>query len=259
MGNLQGAQGPSKRSSLDAGAKTGRLVMEKMELEAIPAEVWLMSGKLRSLDVSFNKISQLTSQVGSLSKLQSLKLSHNLLRELPAELSFLLELKSLAVDVNLLEVVPALPKGLKMLDLSSNRFEGHVGRPNLAIPISVIFCSLAKNRISGFNVAFGFEMLQQLEELDLDDNYISQLPEAIGELKKLLCLKLRNNQIAYVPSELFVKTNLNRLHLEGNPLTIEILRGTPGFELFMERRKERISKAISQGLHPDTSICGLVG
>ncbi|GBG26139.1 Leucine-rich repeat-containing protein 57 [Hondaea fermentalgiana] len=245
--------------AVETGGKTGRLVLAKCKLTRVPAEVWLLGDRLRSLDLSGNALENLTSQIGVLTKLQSLRLSCNALQELPMELIHLSELHTLLADHNKLHTVAAvLPRQkLKKLDLSYNAFEGEVGHPRLALPPCTALANLSHNRITGFAPSFGFEALQALEELDIDDNAVQTLPPAVGEMTKLKCLKARNNQLASVPSEIFAKTEIHLLQLDGNPITVGILRETPGFDLFMARRAERINKGISQGLHPDRSICGL--
>jgi len=234
-------------------------VLAKKKLKSIPAQVWLIGPKLKSLDVSNNQIKELTSQIGALPKLQNLVLSHNQLEELPEELYHLNELKVLLADHNKLKIVAAfLPRTkLRTLDLSYNEFSGIVGHPYLALPPCCTVANLSYNKIQGFADSFGWELLTALEELDLDNNQILALPPQIGCLTKLSCLKLRNNNLTTLPPTLFTDTSVNRIHLEGNPVKLSLLRTLPGFDKFLDRRKERISKGISQGLHTDHSVCGL--
>jgi len=60
--------------------------------------------------------------------------------------------------------------------------------------------------------------LTELTELWLDNNAISELPAAIGELKTLLVLSLNNNRLATLHPELCSLVNLKRLYLRGNKL-----------------------------------------
>jgi len=245
---------------LEQAGKTGRLVLSARKLSGFPAEVWSIGLRLRSLDVSHNNLRVLPSQIGTLSKLQTLKLSHNLLVGLPDEFHHLENLKVLEADHNLIQSVRGtLPrKNLRTLDLSYNALEGVVGHPGLALPPSVVSCNLGHNKISALDpVAFGFQTLPKLEELDLDNNMIELLPPDIGQLEKLTTLKARNNKLSTLPSELLRDTPVNRMHLEGNPVTLSHLKTVEGFADFLERRKLRISKGWNQGLHPELDICGL--
>lgn len=218
-GSRPGGVAARRRDSLDQGAKSGRLVLASCDLVAVPPEVWLLATKLRSLDLSSNKLAELPSQIGTLASLQALKVSFNALEQLPAELVHLDNLKTLEADHNALHTVAAvLPrKNLRMLDLSFNRLQGNVGHPSLAIPPSVTMCNLSNNGITGFSPSFGFEMLVQLVELDVDNNRVEAVPVAVQNCVRLTTLKARNNCIATLPAELFAATSVNRIHLEGNP------------------------------------------
>jgi len=249
----------TKPSPLENASKTGRLVLADNKLESLPPGLWLLGHTLRLLDLSGNRLTELPSQIGSLIQLQSLKLSNNRLVRLPEEIYYLTNLKTLVADHNLLEYSSALPRGcLRNVDLSFNCFAGEVGHPSLAMPPCVYVCKLSDNRITSIAPSFGFETLRDLQELDLDNNSLKTIPSEIGALSKLSCLKLRNNMIETLPAELFHNTLLSRLHLEGNVLTLSTLREIDGFEKYLERRKDRISKGMDHGLKQDQRICGLL-
>ena len=44
--------------------------------------------------------------------------------------------------------------------------------------------------------------LQNLQELNLDDNQISEIPKEMGQLQNLQSLHLYNNQIKEIPKEI---------------------------------------------------------
>lgn len=54
--------------------------------------------------------------------------------------------------------------------------------------------------------------MKQLESLDLSDNFISEIPEKIGQFKKLKTLYLDGNKIKTLPKEIMY-LNLNRLSI----------------------------------------------
>lgn len=60
--------------------------------------------------------------------------------------------------------------------------------------------------------------LTELTELWFDNNAISELPTAIGDLKTLVVLSLNNNRLATLHPELCSLVNLKRLYLRGNKL-----------------------------------------
>lgn len=60
--------------------------------------------------------------------------------------------------------------------------------------------------------------LTELTELWFDNNAISELPAAIGDLKTLVVLSLNNNRLPTLHPELCSLVNLKRLYLRGNKL-----------------------------------------
>lgn len=256
MGNQHSSE--KDRDPYDHAGKTGRLLLAGAKLGAVPAQVWLLQD-LRMLDLSHNHLPMLTSQIGTLQKLKTLKLSYNSLTSLPVEIYHLKELRTLVVDHNKLSDLSAvLPtENLKDIDLSFNEFTGEVGHPTLAIPKSAVTVNLSNNKITKLGEAFGFEILVHVEELNLDNNTIEVLPEEMRFMKRLTCLKIRNNKLASIPSAVLKETRLNRMHLEGNLITLERFQDTDGFEDFMERRRLRIEREIDGGLHTSRNVCGL--
>lgn len=62
-------------------------------------------------------------------------------------------------------------------------------------------------------------LLLELRELWLCNHLISEIPSAIGEMKLLQILSLRNNQIEYLPSQVCECINLKKLFLQGNKMS----------------------------------------
>lgn len=61
--------------------------------------------------------------------------------------------------------------------------------------------------------------LEQLEELDLRQNWLRRLPEEIGNLKSMRVLDLASNYLGQIPHWLFTLEKLERLNLGVNDLT----------------------------------------
>jgi Leucine-rich repeat (LRR) protein len=122
----------------------------------------------------------------------------------------------------------------------------------------VLMADLSFNQITALGPTFGYEGLPELEELNLDNNLLETLPPALALLPRLVCLKVRHNKLTNVPSELLAEgPMLARLQLDGNPMTKAQVMNTPGFAVFDKRRKQRVSKGISAGIHADLNLCGL--
>jgi Leucine-rich repeat (LRR) protein len=67
----------------------------------------------------------------------------------------------------------------------------------------------------------GFKLL---EDLDISEDNIDQIPASIGEMRALRKLDLYNNKITSLPEELFTLTGLSELILAGNPLNADCKR-----------------------------------
>ncbi len=61
-------------------------------------------------------------------------------------------------------------------------------------------------------------VLEQLNQLHINSNTISQVPPEIGNLKNLKLLSLKSNKIKQLPKEIGKLTNLKKLNLAGNQL-----------------------------------------
>jgi hypothetical protein len=64
----------------------------------------------------------------------------------------------------------------------------------------------------------GFTNLTQIKKLDLHNNFITAIPEAIANLESLEVLDLSGNKITELPNELLQLKNLKVLNLSNNPL-----------------------------------------
>jgi Leucine-rich repeat (LRR) protein len=107
--------------------------------------------------------------------------------------------------------------------------------------------------------------LVALEELNLDDNTIVALSDAIGDLTKLKILSLRRNRLTVtstlfnnatnpqpLPAVLFTDTALIDLNLHSNELTNTQLNQFDGYATFLDRRQKIKSKTMT-----NFDVCGL--
>ena len=77
------------------------------------------------------------------------------------------------------------------MDLSYNELKGVIGHPEVAFPQCVEILDLSHNKIEGLSEAFGFQILRELIEIDLDDNLVETLPDEMKYLPKISTLKVR--------------------------------------------------------------------
>ncbi|BAZ08233.1 Miro domain-containing protein [Calothrix sp. NIES-4071] len=150
---------------------------------------------LQSLDLSFNKLSNISAKIGHLVNLQSLRLSNNQLSNIPAEIGELVNLQSFDLGFNELSNIPAEI--------------GHL--------VNLQSLYLRVNQLSNIPAEIG--ELANLQSLDLRDNQLSNIPAEIGELANLQSLDLRDNQLSNIPAEIVQLVNLQSLELNGNKLS----------------------------------------
>lgn len=124
---------------------------------------------LSKLNLSYNKINEISDRIGNLKNLKSLNLSNNKIKQLPLTIGDLINLEYLYLSSNLIVLIPqeiGRLKNLKYLDLSYNQIE-----------------ILPKQLFD----------LHHLIYLDLNNNSITIIPIDIGKLNRLRELNLSFN------------------------------------------------------------------
>lgn len=206
-------------------------------LKALPESIGNWQG-LQNLLCADNALEKLPAAIGKLGNLQKMVLSQNQLCALPSELADLGKIKVLTLDSNKLGpqlsdvFAGAIAEALEELDLSNNALKD--------LPPS----------ISG---------LRALTRLIVSKNELRTLPDTFGTLTKLQHLDAADNVITSIPVSLFEAPSLSELWLKGNPLDRLKLQQTPGFDKFLERRKQRLDSKIDSNVVGaiDLSVCGL--
>lgn len=159
---------------------------------------------LESLDLSYNKLTNLPAGIINLKKLKELRIRHNNLSNLSREI------------VNL--------KSLTYLDLSENNL--------ISKDLDLIFNNLTtlkdlelrtqQNKHGEYTLTHipnSIDSLTHLIYLDLSHNKLNKLPNTIGNLINLKGLFLRDNNLKSVPIEIANLINLEILCLGDNKLT----------------------------------------
>ena len=260
---------------LENAKKLGILSLTEHGLDSIPKQVFEpeLAKKLRTLDLSGNKLAHIPAQLATLTELKTLNLDGNkLVAGTLSVVAKLSKLQKLSVSGNRLGQMPAdqhkknqvaspdvmlppLPSTLKEVAMAQNSLQ--------SIPQSLVSKSLQrleKVDLSGNQLASvdSLWVLSNLVEIQLDDNVIVSLPPEMGTLKKLKVLSLRNNAITAtsqpqpLPAALFTDTPLIDLNLHGNPMTNTELNRFEGFPDFLERRQKVKKKTLV-----NLSVCGL--
>jgi len=222
------------------GTETFRTVdLGSNALKELPGDISVWTG-CQKLLCSQNAIVSLPEAIGNLTALQRLELSGNRLRDIGSALTRLCNLQILLLDGNslgprLLEscLGGALATSLEELDLSSN------GLRELPAALATLLC---------------------LVRLVLARNELTQLPDSLKALTKLKRLDVSDNKLVSVPAALLTECALlDDVWLKGNPMDRLQLQQTPGFETFLERRRQRINAKIDSHVVGDVNlaVCGL--
>ncbi|KAE8988452.1 hypothetical protein PR003_g23192 [Phytophthora rubi] len=193
--------------TLRLARQSGSLNLSSRDLQSFPDEVFRLyelldedersweCAVLRKLDLSYNEISELPTQVETLKYLVSFKMRHNHLRQLPLTVWNLETLTS--------------------LDLSNNELEGclpeQLGKLNKLRELG-----LEGNKLTQLPGSIGG--LSHLEVLRVENNQLRTLPSTIGRLHNLKTLSAHSNLIVELPASFGSLTGLLTLDLKKNSL-----------------------------------------
>ena len=142
----------------------------EQKLDEFPDALQKVTGNLRNLDLSNNKITSIPRWIANFKALKTLNISGNQITSLPEEIGQLTKLENLIVSKNLLSSLPkSLGKlrNLKELDASGNHIKD--------FPVSLA-------------------QLNHLNLVDLSSNKIKSIPDGIEELQ---LTELSLNQVAF--------------------------------------------------------------
>ncbi|KAJ1505408.1 Chromosome-associated kinesin kif4a [Coelomomyces lativittatus] len=204
-----------------------------VDLAGINSKFTFYFGPMLLIDLLLTKSNTLDLHSDMFSILRILNLSHNELTSFPSELVTLHTLETLDLSHNSISTVSLLPISLKHLHLQHNplnqlRIQNH---PNL-IQLNLQFTQL---------VTFTCEHLPELESLDLSHN---QLREFIwSSLNSLKHLSVHHNS-KFVGSNIFELPSLMHLEFEQTRIRIDLVRDTPEYKEYEQRRKGRIDQLL---------------
>jgi Leucine-rich repeat (LRR) protein len=168
---------------------------EESKILELPEGIGLMTW-LEELNLKGNKIQKLPQGLFQLNELKKLNLYGNKMAELPDSFSSLLNLTHLILSniefISIPKSVFSLSK-LQVLDLSSNK------------------------NISGLSPLVA--QLINLEELDLESNSLTEIPDEIGGLKKLKKVSLSYNKLTSFPGAILKLNELESLEIGNQQIT----------------------------------------
>ncbi len=149
---------------------------------------------LNFLNISSNRLENITKTIGKLVNLKTLNLNNNKLHELPEEVGNLTNLEVFTFDQNKISI---LPENFKNLN-------------------SIIYLSFKHNNFNEFPIVI--TNFKNLRHLDMQANKIKNIPNEIGELINLETILLFINRLERISHLISKLKKLRILHLGHNNL-----------------------------------------
>ena len=236
MGNTNsGHGGKNLNSHLATAEKTGALAFDDKKLDEFPSALGKVSGILRNLDLSKNRISVLPPHIGAFTQLKTLRLTDNRLTGLPNEIGQCIKLEGLYLSGNQIRTIPGTVqqlKNLKDIDLSHNKLQCFP--EGLTRLKKLDFVNLSSNSIS--NIDHDLSDLSATE-LNLNQNQLSTIPESLSACPRLKTLRLEENciQLEDIPASILKDSSVSNLAVAGNLFSEKRLAEIEGHDAYMER------------------------
>ena len=208
--------------------------------KGLPSEVWTLT-QLKDLSLCWNKLEDLSEEIGRLKHLESLCVESDQLKQLPNQIVSLSRLRHLEVIGGQITALPAdfgslsalrttilqrtqlqeLPASfgdlnrLEVAEMDNNQFTklpaDLSGMTNLRV------LTLQGHQLSALPITVG--ALSAMEELYLGGNRLGRLPNEISNLRSLETLAIEDNQIQSLPPWIGHFSKLQDLFVESNQLT----------------------------------------
>ncbi|XP_012682256.1 leucine-rich repeat-containing protein 57 [Clupea harengus] len=223
------------KAHLETSQKTGVFQLTGKGLLEFPEELQRLTGNLRTVDLSNNKIEALPPFIGSFLHLKSLTINANKLTTLPNEIAKLKKLETLSLNGNQLQTLPACVaqlKALRTLSLSGNKLLEFPSGLGTLRHLDVL--DLSKNHIRALP-AEANEL--QAIEINLNQNQISVVSPEVSRTPRLKVLRLEENclELASIPIPILTDSQVSLISLEGNLFEVKMMRDLEGYDKYMER------------------------
>ena len=171
---------------------------------------------LEVFNISNNKLTILPKNIGNLKKMKKIDCSVNNIEFIKVNIGQLTLLEELSMHKNKIKEIEksALEPliNLKIIDLHINNLTSFT---NIPYSDKLHTINLSYNKIE---VIDNLSNCANLNDLDVNNNKLTNFPMDILCLKHLKTLNICNNSINDLPSELCFLKELVRLYIEGNPL-----------------------------------------
>jgi len=209
--------------------------LSSMDLNEFPTQLLKLAAKLRTIDISSNKIQALPEAIGSFKSLKNLSLNNNSLHMLCDSISKLKKLETLSANNNRFTRLPAeinLCTSLKTVLLSGNKLKQIPAQLSQLKHLDML--DLSNNDIKEIP-----ESMHELRavELNLNKNQISAIPDCLQLCPRLKVLRVEENcvSIKNVSVKVLSSSNISLIAYEGNLFTRKDFQDLEGYDQYMER------------------------
>jgi Leucine-rich repeat (LRR) protein/GTPase SAR1 family protein/bacterioferritin (cytochrome b1) len=186
------------------------------QITEIPSEIETLTN-LTNLDLSRNQIAEIPESIGKLTNLNNFSLWDNQITEIPESIGKLTKLTNLDLrDNQIAEIPKSIGKLTNLTHLTLSRNQIAEIPESIGKLTQLTRLSFGGNQISEIPESIG--KLTQLTHLSFGGNQIAKIPESIGKLTNLTHLTLSRNQIAEIPESIGKLTNLTNLNLSRNQI-----------------------------------------
>ncbi|GMH60441.1 hypothetical protein TrLO_g3824 [Triparma laevis f. longispina] len=209
--NSRPSTGKSKTLNLkDDFERTFSLNLSHFKAHKISGRIYDLGSTLTDLDISNNRLTRISPDMGELGGLRKLNISFNKILELPAELEDLTLLTHLDISHNVLRTYPPTLYKLPLIywDVSYNQLT--------SIPVEIGNLQLLRET-KEWEVGIG--IVSTLVHYGAGYNRLEVWPEQLDRCKELEFLDLSHNYIKEIPPESKENTSLKTVNLEKNRLT----------------------------------------
>ncbi|GMH97099.1 hypothetical protein TrST_g4169 [Triparma strigata] len=198
-----------EKEQVDEPARTFSLNLSHFKAKKISGRIYDLGSTLMDLDISNNRLTRISPDMGELLGLVKLNISNNKILKLPAELEDLTALTHLDMSHNLLRTYPPTLYKLPLIywDVSFNQLSD--------IPVEVGNLQLLRET-KEWEVGIG--IVATLVHYNAGHNRLEKWPEQLNRCKDLEFLDLSHNYIKDIADEAKENVNLKTVNLEKNRL-----------------------------------------
>ncbi len=175
--------------------------------------------KLKTLNLSYNKLTALPTAIKNLTNLVTVDLSGNSFKTFSNYAKYWTKVTSLDLSYNSLTAVPksvAYMKKMVTLDLSNNQITSLSAY--LKFHTSLVTLDMSNNKITALSTT-ALQKLTKLQNLYLQNNALPKVPASVMYLTNLRTLNVANNKITTVSGYIYKCTKLSVLDLSNNQIS----------------------------------------